>query len=72
MSKVLNQRIADAFGLIYDRGDAGLDYMDRHPAMDHVLMETFYNDRVETLSLADQTRMAVMLETCAADMQQDL
>jgi hypothetical protein len=72
MSKVLNTRIGDAFGKIYDQGDAGLDYMDRHPAMDHALMETFYNDQVETLSKADRTRMAVMLETCAADMQQDL
>jgi hypothetical protein len=72
MSKILNQRIADAFGLIYDRGDAGLEYMDRHYAVDHVLMETFYNDQVETLSKADKTKMAEMLETCVADMQQDL
>ena len=72
MSKALNKRIADAFSTIYDQGDAGLDYMDRHPAVDHVLMEIFYNDQVETLSKADRTRMAEMLETCVADMQQDL
>jgi hypothetical protein len=72
MSKALNKRIADAFGEIYDRGDAGLDYMDRHTAVDHALMEHFYNDQVESLSLADRTRMALMLETCAADMDMDL
>jgi hypothetical protein len=72
MSKALNKRIADAFGLIYDQGDSGLEYMDRHQAVDHTLMEHFYNDTVETLSKADRTRMAEMLETCVADMQQDL
>jgi hypothetical protein len=72
MSKALNKRIADAFGTIYDQGDSGLDYMDRHSAVDHALMEHFYNDTVETLSLADRTRMAQMLEACVADMQQDL
>ena len=72
MSKALNKRIADAFAAIYDQGDTGLDYMDRHTAIDPALMELFYNDQVETLSLADKTRMAEMLETCVADMQQDL
>jgi len=72
MSKALNKRIGDAFGEIYDRGDSGLDYMDRHYAVDHVLMEHFYNDTVESLSKADKTKMALMLETCVADMQQDL
>jgi hypothetical protein len=72
MSKALNKRIGDAFAAIYDRGDAGLDYMDGHTAMDHTLMEHFYNDTVETLSLADRRRMADMLETCAADMDMDL
>ena len=72
MSKALNDRIARAFAAIYDQGDAGLDYMDRHQAMDHTLMEHFYNDRVESLSKADKTKMADMLEACVADMQQDL
>ena len=72
MSKALNDRIARAFAAIYDQGDAGLDYMDRHQAVDHTLMEMFYNDQVETLSKADKTKMAEMLETCVADMQQDL
>jgi hypothetical protein len=72
MSKALNNRIGNAFGKIYDQGDAGLDYMDRHQAIDHALMELFYNDQVETLSKADKTKMADMLEACVADMQQDL
>ena len=72
MSKALNKRIADAFGKIYDRGDSGLDYMDKHVALDEALMEYFYNDTVETLSKADKTKMADMLETIADDMSFDL
>jgi len=72
MSKALNKRISEAFGEIYDQGDTGLDYMDRHEAVDHTLMEHFYNDTVETLSKADKTRMAEMLEACVADMSFDL
>ena len=72
MTKALNKRIADAFGAIYDRGDSGLDYMDRHEALDEALMEHFYNDTVETLSKADKTKMAEMLETIASDMEFDL
>ena len=72
MSKALNKRISEAFGLIYDAGDSGLDYMDRHSALDEALMEHFYNDTVESLSLADRTRMADMLETIADDMSFDL
>ena len=30
MSKALNKRISEAFGKIYDMGDSGLDYLDRH------------------------------------------
>ena len=72
MSKQLNKRIAKAFDAIYDRGDAGLDYMDRHAALDEALMEHFYNDTVETLSKADKTKMADMLETIVSDMAFDL
>jgi len=72
MSKALNKRIADAFATIYDQGDNGLEYMDGHTALDPALMEHFYNDTVETLSKADRTRMALMLETIASDMDMDL
>ena len=67
MTKALNKRIADAFGRIYDKGDNGLEFMDGHVALDEALMQHFYNDAVETLSTADKTKMAVMLETIADD-----
>ena len=72
MSKALNKRISKAFDTIYERGDSGLEYMDRHTALDAKLMEFFYNDAVETLSKADKERMAVMLETIVNDMDFDL
>ncbi len=72
MSKALNKRISEAFGKIYDMGDSGLDYMDRHCALDAELMEHFYNDTVETLSKADKTKMADMLEEIASDAEFDI
>jgi hypothetical protein len=72
MTTALNKRISKAFGKIYDMGDSGLDYMDRHCALDEALMEHFYNDTVETLSKADKTRMADMLEEIASDAEFDL
>jgi hypothetical protein len=53
-------------------GDSGLDYLDRHSALDEALMEHFYNDTVETLSKADKTKMADMLEEIASDAEFDL
>jgi len=72
MSKALNKRIANAFGKIYDNGDSGLNYMDRHEALDETLMEHFYNDTLETLSKTQLTQMADMLEQIADDMSFDL
>ena len=72
MTKALNKRISEAFGKIYDMGDSGLDYMDKHCALDEALMEHFYNDTVETLSRADKTKMADMLEEIASDAEFDL
>jgi hypothetical protein len=72
MSKALSKRIADAFGKIYDWGDTGLDYMDRHEAIDEALMEHVYNDSILMLSIADKTKLAEMLETVVADMTFDL
>jgi hypothetical protein len=72
MTKALNKRISEAFGKIYDMGDSGLDYMDGHCALDEALMEHFYNDTVETLSKADKTKMADMLEEIASDAEFDL
>ena len=72
MSKALNKRIANAFGKIYDNGDSGLNYMDRHEALDEALMEHFYNDTLETLSKTQLTQMADMLEEIVDDMSFDL
>jgi hypothetical protein len=72
MSKALNKRISKAFDAIYRKGDSGLEYMDRHWAMDTDLMQFFYDDAVETLSKEDKTRMAEMLEEIANDMACDL
>ena len=72
MSKALNKRIANAFGKIYAKGDSGLNYMDRHEALDEALMEHFYNDTLETLSKTQLTQMADMLEEIVDDMSFDL
>jgi hypothetical protein len=53
-------------------GDSGLDYMDRHCVLDEALMQHFYDDTVETLSKADKTKMADMLEEIASDAEFDL
>jgi len=72
MTKALNKRISKAFGKIYNMGDSGLDYMDRHSALDEALMQHFYDDTVETLSKADKTKMADMLEEIANDAEFDI
>ena len=72
MTKALNKRISEAYDKIYEMGDSGLDYLDRHSALDEALMEHFYNDTVETLSKADKTKMADMLEEIASDAEFDL
>lgn len=72
MTKALNKRISEAYGKIYDMGDSGLDYMDKHCELDEALMEHFYNDTVETLNKEDKTRMAEMLEEIVSDMDFDL
>ena len=72
MTKALNKRISKAYDKIYEMGDSGLDYLDRHSALDEALMEHFYNDTVETLSKADKTKMADMLEEIASDAEFDI
>lgn len=72
MSKALNKRIADAFGTIYDQGDNGLDYMDRHVGLNADLMQHFYDDTLESLTKLERSMLANQLELVVADMQQDL
>jgi glycerol dehydrogenase-like iron-containing ADH family enzyme len=71
----LKQRISDAYGKIYDRGDNGLEYMDKHEAMDEptqALMEHFYNDTLEKLGNIQRFQLAKSLETIVDDMEFDL
>jgi len=72
MTKALNKRIADAFGKIYDMGDSGLDYMDKHDGLAAGLMEHFYNDTLEQLTRKQLTKLAEQLEQVADDMAFDL
>ena len=72
MTKALNKRISDAFGKIYDRGDDGLEYMDKHEQYIEGLMQDFYDDKLETLTKKQLTKLAVSLETIADDMEFDL
>jgi hypothetical protein len=76
MSTELNTRITEAFVRFAEHTDIGsFGYMSGHPALDYDLLQNFYNDRVmlrDTMSVADKTRLAEMLETIAADMEADL
>ena len=72
MSKALNKRIANAFSTIYNQGDNGLDYMDRHVGLNADLMQHFYDDTLAQLSKPELAMLATQLELVVADMQQDL
>jgi len=66
------KRINKAFGKIYDMGDSGLDYMDRHCALDADLMQHFYDETLATLSKAQLKDLAEQLEEVASDAEFDL
>lgn len=78
MSTELNTRITEAFAGFAKQTDIGsFGYMSGHPALkpNRDLLQNFYNDRVmlrDTMSAADKTRLAEMLERIAADMAADL
>ena len=72
MSKALVKRINNAFGKIYDMGDNGLEYMDRHGAIVRGLMPYLYNNTLDTLSRRQLTALADSLETIANDAEFDL
>jgi len=72
MSTESTTRINDAFGKIYDRGDTGLDYMDRHTGLSDALMQHFYDDTLDTLSAAQLGELADQLEAVVDDMEFDL
>ena len=66
------KRINKAFGLIYDMGDSGLDYMDRHCALDAALMQHFYDETLDTLTKAQLKELAEQLEEVLADAKFDI
>ena len=71
----VNQRISDAYGKIYNKGDAGLEFLDSHEEMDEpmqALMEHFYNNTLDTLGNIQRFQLAKCLETIVDDMEEDL
>ena len=66
------KRINKAFGKIYDMGDSGLDYLDRHAAVDEALIQCFYDETLATLSKAQLKELAEQLEEVLSDAKFDL
>jgi hypothetical protein len=66
------KRINKAYAAIYDLGDNGLDYLDRHEANDVALMQHFYDETLDTLTKAELKQLADSLETIASDAEFDL
>ena len=66
------KRINKAFAKIYDMGDTGLDYMDKHSALDADLMQHFYDETLATLSKAQLKQLAEQLEEVVSDAEFDL
>jgi hypothetical protein len=70
--KTTIKRINKAFAKIYDMGDSGLDYMDRHSALDVALMQHFYDETLDTLTKAQLKQLAEQLEEVASDAEFDV
>jgi hypothetical protein len=66
------KRINKAFAKIYAMGDSGLDYLDRHSAVDVALIQHFYDETLATLSPAELKELAEQLEQVVADAAFDL
>ena len=66
------KRINKAFATMYNMGDTGLDYMDKHSALDVALMQHFYNDTLATLSKAQLKLLAEQLEEVVSDAEFDI
>jgi hypothetical protein len=70
--KTTIKRINKAFAKIYAMGDSGLDYMDRHCALDADLMQHFYDETLDKLTKAELKELAEQLEEVVADAAFDL
>jgi hypothetical protein len=66
------KRINKAFDKLYNMGDSGLDYMDKHTALDVALMQHFYDETLATLSKAQLKLLAEQLEEVVSDAEFDL
>jgi predicted nucleotidyltransferase len=66
------KRINKAFGKLYDMGDSGLDYLDRHSAVDVALIQHFYDETLDKLTKAELKLLAEQLEEVASDAAFDL
>jgi hypothetical protein len=66
------KRINKAYGRIYDLGDSGLDYLDRHDAVDAALIQHFYDETLDKLTPAELTQLAEQLEEVLADAEFDI
>ena len=71
MTKTI-KRINKAFASIYDMGDSGLDYLDKHSAVDVALIQHFYDETLDTLTKAELKLLAEQLEEVASDAEFDL
>jgi hypothetical protein len=70
--KTTIKRINKAFAKIYDMGDSGLDYLDKHSAVDADLMQHFYDETLDQLTKAELKELAEQLEEVASDAKFDL
>jgi predicted nucleotidyltransferase len=66
------KRINKAFAKLYDMGDAGLDYLDRHEAVDVALIQHFYDETLNKLSATELNLLAEQLEQVLADAEFDI
>jgi predicted nucleotidyltransferase len=66
------KRINKAFAKLYAMGDAGLDYLDRHEAVDVALIQHFYDETLNKLSAAELKLLAEQLEEVLADAEFDI
>ena len=66
------KRINKAFSAIYDMGDSGLDYLDKHSAVDVALMQHFSDETLDKLTKAQLKDLAEQLEEVASDAEFDL
>jgi predicted nucleotidyltransferase len=66
------KRINKAFAKLYAMGDAGLDYLDRHEAVDVALIQHFYDETLNKLSATELKLLAEQLEQVLADAEFDI